>query len=181
MRENIIKSLKVTSFFSLFVFVVFCLFRTPVGYRDLISYAGYSVAISSALFVVYEKWLWKYIPLNRPPILMKEYKGKILFKFNGRSGEKSVAILTNQSWLTVAVKAKTDINSSSTIVSTIVKEHGENVLYYTYMTNPSAATQKNNPIQYGTCRMVLEGDNQRLKGKYWTSSNTTGDIEWWVD
>lgn len=46
------------------------------------------------------------------------------------------------------------------------------------MTNPSAATQKSNPIQHGTCRMVLEGDNKTIRGKYWTSSNTTGDIEW---
>lgn len=52
---------------------------------------------------------------------------------------------------------------------------GEN---YTYMTNLTAATQSENPIQYGTCRMILDGDNSRISGKYWTSSNTTGDIEW---
>ena len=46
------------------------------------------------------------------------------------------------------------------------------------MTNPTAATQSENPIQHGTCRMILDGDNSRINGKYWTSSNTTGDIEW---
>ena len=46
------------------------------------------------------------------------------------------------------------------------------------MTNPSSATQKENPIQYGTCRMILDEDNARISGKYWTSSNTVGDIDW---
>ena len=50
--------------------------------------------------------------------------------------------------------------------------------YQIYMTNPTTATQSENPIQYGTCRMILDGDNSRISGKYWTSSNTTGDIEW---
>ena len=52
---------------------------------------------------------------------------------------------------------------------------GEN---YTYMTNPTAETQSEHPIQHGTCWMILDGDNSRINGKYWTSSNTTGDIEW---
>lgn len=73
---------------------------------------------------------------------------------------------------------QTDINSSVTTTAMIVKEYGQDILYYTYMTNPSAATQSDNPIQHGTCRMVLCEDNTRLIGKYWTSSNTTGDIEW---
>ena len=32
--------------------------------------------------------------------------------------------------------------------------------------------------QHGTCRMILNEDNARISGKYWTSSNTTGDIDW---
>ena len=26
--------------------------------------------------------------------------------------------------------------------------------------------------------MILNEDNARISGKYWTSSNTTGDIDW---
>ena len=48
----------------------------------------------------------------------------------------------------------------------------------TYMTDPSAVYQGKNPIQYGTCRMVLNEDNEKIIGKYWTSSQTIGDLEW---
>lgn len=83
-----------------------------------------------------------------------------------------------QTWTSIDIKVNTGINSSVTIYATIVNEFGQNVLYYTYMTNPSAETQQKNPIQHGTCRMVLTESNRELSGKYWTSSKTVGDIEW---
>lgn len=83
-----------------------------------------------------------------------------------------------QSWFGIDIQMATYINSSVTITAAIVHEYGQDVLYYTYMTNPSSATQKENPIQYGTCRMILDEDNARISGKYWTSSNTVGDIDW---
>lgn len=129
-------------------------------------------------FCVYEKWVWRFIPWNRPPVLKEQYDGIIYYKLNGIAGEKSISVWIKQTWLGIDVKTKTDINSSVTITATILSEFGQDVLYYTYMTNPSAATQKSNPIQHGTCRMVLNGDNKTISGKYWTSSNTTGDIEW---
>ena len=110
--------------------------------------------------------------------MKEQYDGIIYYKLYAIAGEKSISVWIKQTWLGIDVKTKTDINSSVTITATILSEFGQDVLYYTYMTNPSAATQKSNPIQHGTCRMVLNGDNKTISGKYWTSSNTTGDIEW---
>ena len=93
--------------------------------------------------------------------------------------EKSPCVFRlNNLGLGIDIQMATDINSSVTITAAIVHEYGQDVLYYTYMTNPSSATQKENPIQYGTCRMILDEDNARISGKYWTSSNTVGDIDW---
>ena len=178
MEERIQKLLKAAIIIAALIFAVCCLIKKPQEFRDYTSNVSYAVTGVSIIFYIYEKWIWRFIPWNRPPVLKKQYDGIIHYKFNGTAGEKPISVLIKQTWLRINVKTKTDINSSVTITAAIVSEFGQDVLYYTYMTNPSAATQKSNPIQHGTCRMLLEGDNKTISGKYWTSSNTTGDIEW---
>lgn len=178
MNERIQKLIKPEIIIAAIIFFVCYLIKKPHEFGDYISYVSYAVTAVTAIFCVYEKWVWRFIPWNRPPVLKEQYDGIIYYKLNGIAGEKSISVWIKQTWLGIDVKTKTDINSSVTITATVLSEFGQDVLYYTYMTNPSAATQKSNPIQHGTCRMVLNGDNKTISGKYWTSSNTTGDIEW---
>lgn len=104
------------------VFGICWFIKKPQEIGDYTTYLGYSVTAVTVYFLAYEKWLWRKIPWNRPPVLKGKYTGTIRYNYNGVAGE--------------------------------------------------------NPIQHGTCRMILDGDNSRISGKYWTSSNTTGDIEW---
>ena len=161
------------------IFAVCCLIKKPQTIDDFSSHISYAVSGVCILFVLYERVLWKQIPWNRPPILKKEYKGLINYKYNDECVSKAIRIIVKQSWLSVNIKTATDINSSHTVTGTILAEHGTSVLYYTYITNPSAVSQGENPIQYGTCRMIIDGDNDsNITGRYWTSSRTVGDIEW---
>ncbi len=178
MYDRIKKIIKPMIFIAAGIFVLCCFIKKPAEWSDYTSYIGYSVTAVTVFFVLYERYLWKIIPWNRPPVLKSKYHGVIKYNFHGVPGEKPITVTIKQTWLSVDVQTRTDINSSVTITAMIVKEYGQDILYYTYMTNPSAATQSDNPIQHGTCRMVLCEGNARLLGKYWTSSNTTGDIEW---
>lgn len=178
MSERIEKLIKPAIIIAALTFSVCYLIKEPQEFGDYTSYLGYAVMVVVALFGIYEKWAWRMIPWNRPPVLKEQYDGVIRYTFNGLAGEKPISVQIKQTWLRIDVKTKTDTNSSVTITAAIVHEFGQDVLYYTYMTNPSAATQKDNPIQHGTCRMVLSGDNRIMNGKYWTSSHTTGDMEW---
>ena len=178
MSERIQKLIKPSIFLAAIVFVICWVVKKPQEIGDYTTYLGYSVTAVTVCFLAYEKWLWRKIPWNRPPVLKAKYTGTIRYSYNGMSGEKSIHVQIKQSWLGIDIRTSTDINSSVTVAADIVKEYGRDVLYYTYMTNPTAATQSENPIQHGTCRMVLDGDNSRISGKYWTSSKTTGDIEW---
>lgn len=72
---------------------------------------------------------------------------------------------------------KTDINNSASVIGNITEENGQHFLYYTYVTYPKTNDQKKNPIQYGTCRMLIENISD-FEGKYWTSVGTAGDIVW---
>ena len=178
MQERIEKIMKVLIYFAVLIFIVCCVMKEPLGLGDIGSYTSYAIALTTLFFIIYERFLWKYIPWNRPPVLKREYYGRIQYVYKKKQGCKTIGIEVKQTWLTIKIKTKTDINASYSVVGNIINEHGCDVLYYTYITNPDALQQKGNPIQYGTCRMILNEDNRKIAGKYWTTSQTMGDIYW---
>ncbi len=178
MNDRVKKLIKPIILAAMLILALCGIVLKPATLKDKFSCVGYAISGVTILFVLYERILWRFIPWNRPPLLKKKYGGTISYTYKNQPSTKSIAVTVKQSWLSVSIKTKTDINSSSSITGTIVSEFGEDVLYYNYVTTPSAVTQGKNPIQHGTCRMMLEGDNTVVKGKYWTSSKTIGDIEW---
>ncbi len=151
----------------------------PITFDDYSSCVSYAISGVTILFLLYEKILWRFIPWNRPPVLKKEYDGVIEYVRKNQSCSKDIEITVKQTLLTIRITTKTDINSSRALTGEIVEEHGTNVLYYSYITNPSAQYRDDNPIQYGTCRMELSLDkNKTMTGHYWTSAKTAGDIFW---
>ena len=138
--------------------------KLALDYWDLIlESAGYSVIP----IAIYERYLWKYNPFVKMPRLKNNYKGK--------SGEKVVEIEIKQSFLSTDVKLKSDEISSKTITSNLVEENGGFVLYYTYITNPLSRYSEKNPIQIGTCKLLIDKIDS-IKGSYWTNRKTIGDL-----
>lgn len=178
MNDRIKKLIKPMILTAVVIFAVCCIVKKPSVFDDYSSYVGYAISGVTVLFVLYERVLWRFIPWNRPPVLKKKYKGTLSYVYKREHRNKPISITVKQTWLSVEITTKTNINASYTVTGTITNEHGMDVLYYTYITDPSAVYQSQNPIQYGTCRMVLNGDNQSIVGKYWTSSQTVGDMTW---
>lgn len=178
MDSHVKKLIKPIILFAVVIFGLCCFIKKPVSIDEYGSYIGYAISGVSILFVLYERFLWKVIPWNRPPVLKKHYDGMITYLLKKDVSSKKIDISVKQTWLSVRITTKTDINSSNSIVGEIIDENGERVLYYSYITNPSAVTQKTNPVQYGTCRIVLTKKCEKMQGKYWTTSQTLGDIEW---
>ena len=166
MNDRIKKIIKPMIIIAIILFVLFLVLLKPTSIDDYCSCAGYSISLVTILFVLYERLIWRIIPWNRPPRLKKKYSGTLSYVYKSQPGTKPIDISVKQSWLTVSIKAKTDINSSLSITGMIVSEYGNDVLYYNYITNPDAVTQGKNPIQYGTCRMMLDSNNETIKGKY---------------
>lgn len=164
--------------FVIFVVASYCIIQ-PHTFDDYSSCVSYAISGVTILFLLYEKFLWRFIPWNRPPVLKNEYDGVIEYVREKQSHSKEIKISVKQTLLTIRITTKTDINSSRALTGEIVEEHGTNILYYSYITNPSAQCRDDNPIQYGTCRMELSLDDRKtMIGHYWTSANTTGDIIW---
>lgn len=178
MDSRIKKLIKPIILVAVLIFAVCWIIKKPVKIDDYCSYIGYAISGVSILFVFYERLLWKVIPWNRPPVLKKHYDGTITYLSKKDVLSKKIDISVKQSLFSVRITTKTDINSSNSMVGEIVEENGESVLYYSYITNPSAVTQRTNPVQYGTCRITLNEECEKMQGKYWTTSQTIGDIEW---
>lgn len=175
MTEEIKKHLKVAIYVAIAVFGVCSLISTPNTFRDFSGHTGISVTVTILLSILYEKWVWKLNPLEKTPKLYERYNGNLEYIYKGKADNKSIELYVTQSLFRLNIKLISDEIVSSTITSKIVKENGNYVLYYTYITNPKSKFSDKNPIQYGTCRFIID-DPKKLNGIYWTSRKTKGDI-----
>lgn len=144
-----------------------------IGILDSLSYA---VSCTSIIILIFEKWGWKFFfKIHKVPLIFGSYTGEINYTHQqNEDRNKIVDVKIEQSYLSTKVYLSTDEISSSSLTSDIVNENGEMVLYYTYITNPKNKYSKDNPINRGTARLVINGNT--IEGVYWTSRNTTGDI-----
>ena len=175
MKSKMKSLIKLSGIIIILIFIILYKFKKPqsgLDYWDLIlESAGYSVIP----IAIYERYLWKYNPFVKIPRLKKKYTGVLSYNYKGKSGEKAVEIEIVQSYLHTDVKLKSDEISSKTITSNLVEENGGFVLYYTYITNPLSKCSDENPIQIGTCKLVIDNIND-IRGNYWTSRKTIGDL-----
>lgn len=141
---------------------------------DVFDVIGGVVSITIIIMGVYSSWLWRWNPFEKIPKIFGNYTGVIEFNFTGVDEKKDTSVEIKQTLFTTRVKIVTNEITSNCITSEIKKENGQNILYYTYITNPKSKYSQQNPIQYGTCRLVIDGDY--LSGTYWTTRKTTGDI-----
>ncbi len=174
MSENYQKYLKPIIFLASAIAFIQYLVVQSTGVEDIWSYISNSVVVVSAISFLYVEWGWRLNPFEKLPKLKKQYKGTLKYNYKNKPGEKPIELKIKQTLFSIRVTSKTDINKSSTIIGNIVIENDEYVLYYSYRTSPDLAI-KNNPIQHGTCRIILD-DIHELKGCYWTDRNTTGDM-----
>lgn len=174
--EERIKGFLIKSLWVVIVlFIVRCIILMPETVYDFFGSAGEAISVAVILMFFYEKVLWKYNPLEKIPKLDKEYNGIIEYCYNGENGKKESDIYVKQSLLSVSIKIKTDEINSNSISADFILENNSYVLYYTYITSPKSKVGNKNPIQYGSCRLILD-DNKELRGTYWTSSQTIGDM-----
>lgn len=176
MDNKTIKFLSKGLWVALVLFVIRYLLWNFNSLYDFIGAAGEVVSVTIILMGIYSSILWRYNPLEKTPKLMGTYQGIIEYSFNGAAEEKETFVKIKQTLLSIKIQITTNEITSNTIVGNLVEENDEYVLYYTYITNPRSKYSKENPIQYGTCRLLTNNENH-LSGTYWTSRQTIGDIE----
>ena len=176
MDSRIIKLLSKSLWVALALFAIRYLIWNFNSLYDFIGAAGEVISITIVIMGLYSGFLWRYNPFEKIPKLMGLYEGIIEYSYNGTMAKKDTFVKIRQTLLSTKVQITTNEITSNTIVANLVEENEEYVLYYTYITNPKSKYSKENPIQHGTCRLILS-TKDCLTGNYWTSRQTIGDIE----
>lgn len=176
MNDRITKFLKKCLWVGIIIFVA-RYFLSPIeSLYDFLGAAGEVISITIIVMGIYCGVLWRYNPLEKIPKLTGTYEGTIEYNYNGISEKKETSVSIKQTLLSIKIQITTNEITSNTIVGNLLEENNQYVLYYTYITNPKSKYSKENPIQHGTCRLVVDSKD-RLVGTYWTSRQTIGDLE----
>lgn len=175
MKEQEKSFLKKASWVVVITFALRCLIKIPASAYECFGFAGEAISIGLIIMALYERVLWRYNPFEKMPKIFGEYTATLEYETDSNFKKKKIKIIVVQSLLHVAVKIITNEITSNTVTSDFMYENGEYVLYYTYITNPKSRYSTDNPIQYGTCRLTIQGDGL-LAGGYWTTRKTKGDI-----
>lgn len=157
------------------VFIIRCFIVKPSDLYALWGAMGEAVTITLFFMFLYEKWIWRLNCFEKVPHIYGKYEAKLEYEYEGKRKTKSIQINIKQSLLQTNVEIITNEISSQSITSSLVLENEQSILYYTYITSPKSRYSTNNPIQYGTCSIMIR-DGELPVGTYWTSRQTKGDI-----
>lgn len=148
--------------------------------------------LSSALGVVFiitvcfKKWAWRWGIFKGWLVLVEnltgEYEGIITPSQSNTtflSQPKKITATIKQSLFTFDIKVISDESESNSFSHSFIKEqNGDVKVVYSYSGKPRINNRQKNPIHEGTSILNLIGKpTTKLKGEYWTSRGTIGEIE----
>lgn len=179
MAENNRKFMRKSIWFTIIMFCLRCFLSgtkiiTEFSIYDLYGYAGEAITFSAFLMVGYEKWLWRYNPFGKTPVLKKEYKGTLLSTYDGI--EKNAILKIKQTLLSINVVFITGESKSKSISASIDKIQDEWQLTYCYLNVPKANVRDRSAIHYGTALLCIDNPRE-IQGQYFTDRKTTGDMK----
>lgn len=139
------------------------------------------------LFVIYEKWIWKWSlfkiisRINNHPIIHGTWKGKLKYDkdSNGNPGEIDFYLAIDQTLLTVTVETFVETSGAISLNASIESDKkGKNRLVYTYRSSAPIGQREQNRPHEGTAILNLIGNPVKtIEGGYFTERGGTGRLE----
>lgn len=147
------------------------------------------ITIDFGVWLFFSKWAWKWkifqgwlVPF---PVLEGTWSGVMkstwIDPVTGKTATPvPFTLVIKQSFLSVNCAIYTKESSSTSYSAEILvdKETKRKQLIYHYANRPQASVRDRSEIHDGTALLDIIGDKPlEMKGEYWTSRKTTGDIE----
>jgi hypothetical protein len=147
-----------------------------------------AVTVYVILAFVFTKWMWRWrvfrgwlIPY---PDLEGTWRGKITSTWKNVAGERlapiPVVLVIRQTFSSVSCTVFTQESESFSTAAqmTVDEESGTIHLSYNYTNRPKATIRERSAIHDGAARLrVVGGPQLRLRGEFWTSRCTAGDVD----
>lgn len=156
-----------------------------IDFNKALTHISTTISINIIIWVLFIKWGWKwkmFYPWLVPfPNLSGDWSGVIKSNWNEKESKPiPTEILIVQTFFNIQVRIKTDESRSYSIGASfnIDKDRGFQQLYYSYLNTPKPGVRERSEIHYGSTLLNFEGYNvTKMDGEYWTSRETTGEIE----
>lgn len=147
------------------------------------------ITIDFGVWLFFSKWAWKWkifqgwlVPF---PVLEGTWSGVMKSTWIDPATGKTATpipftLVIKQSFLSVSCAIYTKESSSTSYSSEILvdKETKRKQFIYHYANRPQASVRDHSEIHDGTAVLDIIGDKLlEMRGEYWTSRKTTGDIE----
>ena len=142
-----------------------------------------TITVNIVLWMVFIKWCWRWRIFNYWLVPFPDLTGTWQVSVSSTSDKSEKSILgeaiVKQSFLKIDITLETEESKSRTLTSTfdINVENGSKRLIYNYENVPRATIRDKSQIHFGTCVLDIADDQSALRGEYWNSRKSTGDIE----
>jgi hypothetical protein len=153
--------------------------------RILLNLYGAIVAVATILFLVFDRFLWQWPPINklvRRPVLKGTWRGTVQSDYvtdpeTGATKEPTEAYLVvRQTYSSLSVRFMTNESPSQSMVGVLDRERdGRYKVYYVYQNTPPLPVRDGSPIHHGGVILDVQGSPpSKLEGSYWTDRKTQG-------
>lgn len=171
---------------------VLCVFLTELGPDPIwsaIKRIPTVIMIDFGFWLLFVKWAWKWkifqgwlVPF---PVLEGTWTGDMKSTWIDPASGTSLSpipltLIIRQSFLSINCSMYTEESRSISYSADIIidRETKRTQLIYHYTNHPQASVRHRSEIHDGTALLGVIGDKPvEMKGEYWTSRKTTGDIE----
>jgi hypothetical protein len=156
-----------------------------IDFNKALTHISTTISINIVIWLLFIKWGWKwkvFYPWLVPfPDLSGDWSGTIKSNWKEKELEPiPTEVSITQTFFNIQVRIKTGESRSYSIGASfdIDKERGFQQLFYSYLNTPKPGVRERSEIHYGSTLLIFEGFNvTKMDGDYWTSRETTGEIE----
>lgn len=142
---------------------------------------SYAITLETFIAILFIKFLWKWKIfkwLVQVPCLSGKWTGTLKFDYDGKQEKKKTELCIKQDFFRTTIKLKTDESESISVTAQfdIDKDRGIKRLFYSYQNESKPEHRDRSPIHYGSVRLNISDDNEKLDGEYWTSRKSVGTM-----
>jgi hypothetical protein len=151
-----------------------------------LKYLSGAVFVATALFTLWDLWLWRLAWLQLIPgvplCVRGTWKGTLESSWIDASGQKiapkDVYLGVRQTYSLVHVTLLTNESKSESSLSGVVKTDGLSVLHYFFFNKPKMKHESLSRMHHGSTTLEVSGKPaRRLTGRYWTDRDTRGELD----
>lgn len=158
---------------------------SSIDFQKSLSHISTTISINIIIWLLFIKWMWKwkiFYPWLVPfPDLSGKWEGTIKSNWKEKELEPIPTEVTiSQTFFNVQVRVKTGESKSYSIGASfdIDKDRGVQQLFYSYLNTPKPGVRERSEMHYGSTILNFDAFKvTRMEGEYWTSRETTGEIE----